>query len=122
VDAFLAAQDLEPAPFLGDTWFYRALAALAAGRSGQDPGHGAAPARLVETQAGEPLPPPPPLSEPRAFARLALRLTDLGQRVLDGREDRVALLGLDRWVGGTHLTPAAAWRWDPAARQLLSPS
>jgi len=127
LDAFLAAQDLEPAPFLGDTWFYRALATLAAGqtagrRSGQGPGHGAAPARLIETQAREPLPPPPPLGNPRAFARLPLRLTDLGQRVLDGREDRVALLGLDRWVGGTHLTPAAAWRWDPAARQLLSPS
>jgi hypothetical protein len=108
--AFLAAQDLEAAPFLGDTWFFRALAGLGTG-----------PDRLVETQDGDPLPPPPPLGDPRAFARLPLRLTGLGERVLDGREDRVALLGLDRWLGGTHLTPAAAWRWDPAARRLVEP-
>jgi hypothetical protein len=67
------------------------------------------------------LPPPPPLGDARAFARLPLRLTGLGERVLDGREDRVALMGLDRWLGGTHLTAAAAWRWDPAAGLLVRP-
>ena len=109
--AFLAEQDLEAAPFLGDAWFFRALADLGAG-----------PDRLVETQDGDPLPPPPPLGDARTFARLPLRLTGPGQRVLDRREDRVALLGLDRWVGGTHLTPAAAWRWDPATRVLVRPA
>jgi DNA-binding transcriptional MerR regulator len=109
--AFLAVQDLEAASFLGDAWFFRALAGLGTG-----------PDRLVETQAGDPLPPPPPLGDARAFARLPLRLTGPGERVLSGREDRVALLGLDRWLGGTHLTPAAAWRWDPAARLLLRPA
>jgi len=108
--AFLAAQDLEAAPFLGDAWFFRALAGLGAG-----------PARLVETQDAGPLPPPPPLGDARAFARLPLRLTGLGERVLDGREDRVALLGLDRWLGGAHLTPAAAWRWDPGKGLLAGP-
>ena len=109
--AFLAEQDLEAAPFLGDAWFFRALASLGAG-----------PDRLVETQAGDPLPPPPPLGDARAFARLPLRLTRAGERVLDGQQDRVALLGLDRWLGGTHLTPATAWRWDPAARLLIEPA
>ena len=108
---FLAEQDLEPAPFLGDAWFFRALTGLGTGSD-----------RLVETQAGDPLPPPPPLGDPRTFARLPLRLTDTGQRVLNGQADRVALLGLDRWLGGTHLTPAAAWRWDPAARVLVRPA
>jgi len=108
--AFLAEQDLEPAPFLGDAWFFRALAGLGAG-----------PARLVETQAGDPLPPPPPLGDARAFARLPLRLTGAGEQVLDGLQDRVALLGLDRWLGGTHLTAATAWRWDPAAGLLVEP-
>ena len=109
--AFLAAEDLEAATFLGDAWFYRALAALGTG-----------PDRLVETQAGDPLPPPPPVGDARAFARLPLRLTGPGERVLDGVQDRVALLGLDRWLGGTHLTAAAPWRWDPAAGQLLRPA
>jgi Domain of unknown function (DUF1835) len=109
--AFLAEQDLEASPFLGDAWFFRALASLGAG-----------PDRLVETQAGDPLPPPPPLGDARAFARLPLRLTGAGERVLDGQQDRVALLGLDRWLGGTHLTPATAWRWDPAVGELLGPA
>ena len=103
------------------TWRPRRSSATP-GSSASLAGLGAGPARLVETQAGDPLPPPPPLGDPRAFARLPLRLTDAGQRVLDGRDDRVALLGLDRWVGGTHLTQAAAWRWDPAARVLVRPA
>jgi hypothetical protein len=32
--------------------------------------------------------------------------------VLAGTADRVALLGIDRWVGGTHLRPGRLWRWD----------
>jgi DNA-binding transcriptional MerR regulator len=107
---FVAAQRLEDAPFLGDAWFYRALAALGRGR-----------VRLVETQEGEPLPAPPPLGDGHTFARLSLRLTAEGEQVLRGESDRVDLLGVDRWIGGTHVTPGNAWRWDTAARRLLAP-
>jgi hypothetical protein len=58
------------------------------------------------------------LGDGQAFAWLPLRLTSEGERVLAGDLDRVELLGIDRWVGGTHLTPEAYWRWDPAARAL----
>jgi hypothetical protein len=109
-DAFVAAQRLEEAPFLGDTWFYRALAAL---------GHGER--RLVETDQGEPLPDPPPLGVRTSFARLGLRLTPVGERVLSGGADRVDLVGIDRWLGGTHLTSDNAWRWDPTELALLRP-
>jgi hypothetical protein len=37
-------------------------------------------------------------------------ITDLGRRVLAGELDRVRVAGLDRWLGGTHLTPANPWR------------
>jgi hypothetical protein len=104
--AFVAAQRLEDAPFLGDTWFFRSLAALAQGEN-----------RLVEGD-GAPLPPPPPLSDGQVFARLELRVTDAGDRVLRGEADRVELLGIDRWVGGTHVTPENPWRWDPAELRL----
>jgi redox-sensitive transcriptional activator SoxR len=107
--AFVAAQKLDDAPFLGDAWFYRALAGV-----GQGPG------RLVETQAGAELPPPPPSGDALVFARLPLRLTPAGERVLGGDADRVELLGVDRWIGGTHVTPERLWRWDPASRRLLS--
>ena len=109
--AFVAAQRLEDAPFLGDAWFYRALAALGRGR-----------VRLVETQHGEPLPAPPPVGDGHAFARLSLRLTAEGEHVLRGESDRVDLLGVDRWIGGTRVTPDNAWRWDPAARRLVAPA
>src|SRR5206468_2898853 len=101
--AFVAAQDRERAPFLGDAWFYLALAELGTGR-----------ARLVETQGGDALPAPPPLSDGHVFARLPLRLTDEGERVLGGDSDRVDLLGVDRWVGGTHVTSNNVWRWEAA--------
>jgi redox-sensitive transcriptional activator SoxR len=103
--AFVAAQRLEEAPFLGDTWFFRALSALGQGEN-----------RLVESDGG--LPPPPPLSDGRRFAQLRLRLTPAGERVLRGEADRVDLLGVDRWVGGTHVTSDTAWRWDSLAGRL----
>jgi DNA-binding transcriptional MerR regulator len=89
--AFVASQRLEEAPFLGDTWFFRTLSALGQGKT-----------RLVEGD-GRPLPPPPPLSDGRLFARLELRVTEAGERVLRGEANRVELLGVDRWVGGTHV-------------------
>ena len=92
-EAFLAAQDAEPAPFLGDTWFYSAVAELGAG-----------PNRLLESVDGEPLPPAPPLGDAQRFVALPLRLTEAGDKVLAGEANRVALLGIDRWVGGAHVT------------------
>jgi DNA-binding transcriptional MerR regulator len=109
--AFVAAQRLEEAPFLGDTWFYRALSALGQGTT-----------RLLETEAGTPLPPPPPLGDSQPFARLQLRLTATGDQTLRGQADRVELLGIDRWIGGTHITPDNTWRWDPTGQQLVRPS
>ncbi|MDX6525163.1 MAG: hypothetical protein QOI43_674, partial [Gaiellales bacterium] len=108
--AFVAAQRLENAPFLGDAWFYRALSALGQGTT-----------RLLETHDGTPLPLPPPLSDSQLFARLQLRLTGTGDDALRGEADRVELLGIDRWIGGTHLTPDNAWRWDPTEPRLVRP-
>jgi hypothetical protein len=109
--AFVAAQRLEDAPFLGDTWFYRSLSALGQGMN-----------RLLETGDGTPLPPPPLLSDNQLFARLQLRLTPTGERTLRGKADRVELLGIDRWIGGTQLTPENTWRWHPSRRKLVPPS
>lgn len=100
-EAFLETQRLEAAPFQGDTWFYRALSAL--GQGG---------ARLVETADGRELPAPPPLPGGSRFSELKLRVTGTGERTLRGQSDRVELLGIDRWVGGTHVTPGAVWRYS----------
>lgn len=39
-----------------------------------------------------------------------LRLTPAGREVLAGRSDRALAPGFDRWIGGVHLAPPAAWR------------
>jgi len=109
--AFVAAQRLEEAPFLGDAWFYRALSALGQGET-----------RLLETRDGTALPPPPPLSDSHRFSRLELRLTATGEQTLRGEADRVELLQLDRWIGGTHITRDDLWRWDDAGLSLIRPS
>ena len=105
ITAFVAEQELEPTAFLGDAWFYRALAGLAG---------------LVEASDGSQLPPPPPLSDANVFARLPIGVTREGERVLSGEADRVDLLGIDRWIGGTHVTPHNLWRWDPSTRALVT--
>jgi len=107
--SFVASQRLEEAPFLGDTWFFRALSALGQGER-----------RLIETDDGGPLPPPPPLGNGARFAQLQLRLTTWGERTLTGDADKVELVGVDRWIGGTHVTGENAWRWDPVERTLIS--
>jgi hypothetical protein len=112
VEVFLATQKAEEAPFLGDTWMWTRLAEL--GRGGD---------RLVQTTAGEPLGPPPPLSDENGFTSAELELTDNGRAVLEGRADRAALVPLDRWVGGIHVTgPEPEWRWDRATARAVSAS
>jgi len=44
-----------------------------------------------------------------------LTLTDDGRRVLAGYVDRVTLCGIDRWLGGVHVSGRGpAWRWHQA--------
>jgi hypothetical protein len=47
-----------------------------------------------------------------------VRLTADGARVLAGEADAIALRGVDRWIGGVHLTGDPDWRWDPADARL----
>jgi hypothetical protein len=109
-DAFIAAQEAESAPFLGDAWMWRRLAEL---------GHGDQ--RLVQGRDGEPLGPPPPMPGGEGFEDREIELTATGRAVLAGEADRAELVPLDRWVGGTHVTgPRPAWRWDRAAQRSVS--
>src|SRR5579864_11440 len=54
------------------------------------------------------------------FNGAKLRLTPMGKRVLEGKEDHVALNGIDRWIGGVHLLGRKiVWRWDERKNRIV---
>jgi hypothetical protein len=55
------------------------------------------------------------------FNGAKLALTNTGRRVLAGKDDHVALNGIDRWIGGVHLQGLRVpWRWDDQIRKVIS--
>jgi hypothetical protein len=99
--AFTAAQSGEEYLFLGDTAFGWYLQRLGL------PAH-----PLVAWSDGEPLPAPPDPIPQEEFLERVVALTELGHEVLTARADWVTTAGIDRWLGGVHLTTRACWRWD----------
>ncbi|HEX8904293.1 MAG TPA: hypothetical protein VF771_05585 [Longimicrobiaceae bacterium] len=104
-DAYFAShQQREDPIWLGDSTFADYLDGLAAGET-----------PLVTLEGGA----KPDGPETTLARRVAL--TDAGRAVLEGREDRVRLCGIDRWLGGVHLHGReTAWRWDTDAGQLVT--
>ena len=110
-EAFMAYQDTEDRPFMGDATAWHRLARLAE-----------EPAPLVRRVDGAPFRGPrSPAGEPDgAFLVQEIELTEVGRQVLVGGADWAALHGVDRWLGGVRLEGRrSAWRFDPAAGRLL---
>jgi hypothetical protein len=103
-DVFLATQHREEAFFMGDAGFIFHIDALI--RSHRP---------LLKTIA--PLAPFSPYD--LRSLDLDVELTSLGQSVLSGESDRVALCAIDRWLGGVYLSGnGPVWRWDADRRSL----
>lgn len=96
-EIFRRVSDAEQRPFLGDAFCFACLRDLAT--------------------ASHPLADVEPESEP--FLRRLVRLTTTGRDVLAGHQDHVRLNGIDRWIGGVHLTRGATdWRFDERLERL----
>ena len=55
------------------------------------------------------------------FFHSSFELTDTGRSVLAGEVDFVALNGIDRWLGGVHLSDDnTVWRWNEDTGRLVS--
>jgi hypothetical protein len=90
---------LERPAFFGDTLLWKCVNDMAFCR-----------VPLARLDAGQPL----PLWDTGGIERRRVGATAEGLAVAEGREDAVALSGIDRWVGGVHLHGHAAspWRWN----------
>lgn len=56
--------------------------------------------------------PPQRDRDARSFWERTVKLTPFGQEIVRERADAVKVNGVDRWIGGVHLTRANDWRWD----------
>jgi len=106
-DTFIAANhDVESAVFMGDsTWWCHIRPMIVAPRP------------LLEIHG----PKPPTWQDPAWWhddAAPTLALTADGEAVLAGGADHVVLNGIDRWLGGVHVTTPSLWRWDDALGTL----
>jgi hypothetical protein len=105
--AFRHYQQTEALPFLGDLGFFHRLDAL---QNCTKPLLAGLPeggiARAARTNMSV------------EYAHTPLELTDTGRAVLERRADLVALNGIDRWIGGVHLTRSNVWRYNPERKAL----
>jgi hypothetical protein len=89
---FFAVQKMEDPLFMGDLSFFAILKELASAQF---------PLLRMESNAG------------------VVTLTEVGRRVLDLQDDHVKLNGIERWLGGVHLTSTpTVWRWDSARKSM----
>ena len=89
----------ERRPYLGDTCCWATMAGLAAARQ-----------PLLALGDGEP------------FRTRSIALTEPGRAVLAGELDHLSANGIDRWIGGVHLSDArTSWRYDARRETLVQP-
>jgi hypothetical protein len=95
VEIFNESQRAEERIFLGDTIFWGYMAAMLESR--------------------------PPLLVERSAAPRRIEATAEAGKVVDGELDWIAINGIDKWLGGVHITAGNLWRWDPARQELQRP-
>ncbi|AJS58675.1 DNA-directed RNA polymerase subunit sigma [Paenibacillus sp. IHBB 10380] len=55
-----------------------------------------------------------------SFRHCKVVLTELGRNVMDGKEDRISMNGIDEWYGGIHLhNHPRQWRWDTSRKIVV---
>jgi hypothetical protein len=99
--AFPRMHDEETAFYIADLSFLRVVRELSA-----------PPSPLLTTRIDP--------DEVRSALSGSMELTEFGRAVLAGRADALEERGIERWLGGVHLTGAGPhWRWDRAHERLV---
>jgi RNA polymerase sigma factor (sigma-70 family) len=107
IKLYFAVQKTEDPLFMGDLSFFGWLNEMAS-----------APHPLIEIERESPV----DFKEGgSSFAQSVIRMTETGILTLEKGLDHIRLNGIDRWLGGVHLTgQAVAWRWDDHHKQLVA--
>lgn len=99
-EIFVRTEEMEDIPFASDAAHWSQLRAMA---NAEHP---------LLTLVGPDEDPEPP-QDPIPYGDAIFDLTDHGRRVLAGEVDAIDLNGIDRWLGGVHLSShGSVWRWD----------
>ena len=113
IPLFVAAQRMEKAPYLGDWPFWQYV---------YDLSHGPTPLVIREDGSAFVLPAfSSSAARQTAFLEQELLLAEQGRTVLAGQGDWMRLHGIDRWLGGVHLSGhEPAWRWNQAQERVVA--
>jgi hypothetical protein len=107
---FAAAQACEESRFMGDSLFWLYLARMTESKR-----------PLLRASKGGFVLPSLCASWPE-FNEQQMVITRAGERVLANELDWIEINGIDKWLGGVHLTSSAGenpWRWNPEMQRLI---
>jgi hypothetical protein len=75
---------------------------------------------LIEHTNGTRIIAPAVAAEARNFWERSAQLTSFGLDVVRARANAVTANGIDRWIGGVHLTSDRHWWWDGRAQRVVA--
>jgi hypothetical protein len=107
---FEITQAQEAARFLGDSPFFQRIDGLAFAATPLIEGVPFASKRIGGGRER---------AEYWTYAGSTISLTEAGRAALADRFDHARENNIDRWLGGTHITPEAPWRRQPDGRPIL---
>ena len=74
---------------------------------------------LILFNDGSPVVAPTFADAGRDFWHRKIALTEMGEKVITEKADHIAVNGIDRWIGGVHLSARNCWRWDESSHTLV---
>jgi len=105
-ELFVSFGAADPVYGFGDAQFWESLLSLSTAPR---------PLLRIKTRAAAPI---GQLLTPDLVHNAEFELTSDGLSVLSGESDFVTLNGIDRWLGGVHLTQDSTWRWDDETKAI----
>ena len=105
---FATVQTSEESRFMGDSLFWLYLARMT---ESEPP--------LLRLSNGRPFRLPSFCVSSDEFNEQHILITQVGEKVLANELDWIEINGIDKWLGGVHLTTENLWRWDSETGRLV---